>query len=247
MVLVAAIVCGFAVGMAGLLNYFKYHSTANRLVTERLVVTGRSVETVVHLSLDLGLELSEITTLPETLERERGTDDLIQGIDIFDNDGRLLYSSDKSRSGHVPDAWLQAAAAAHGLDWLVEDGHASAAGMPLKNSFGITLAHVALRFSHERLVNENTTVARELAATSFIIFVLATLVASFALVGQLKRLARGVSAAETALATTDETRALELAGRTPFGPALQRFIASVRGVEREIANLSNDLERGSTP
>jgi hypothetical protein len=247
MVAVAAIVCGFAVGMAGLLNYFKYRSTANRLVTERLVVTGRSVETVVHLSLDLGLQFGEIATLPETLERERGTDDLIQGIDIFDNEGKLLYSSDKSRTGSVPDSWLKAVAAAHGTDWLVEDERESAAGMPLKNSFGITLAHVALRFSQDTLVDENAGVARELAATSFIIFALATLIASFALNGQMRRLTQGVAQAEAALMATDEARAVELAARTPFGAALQRFIANTRSVERQLAKLRNDLEQGARP
>ena len=48
MIVVALVVCGFAVGMAGLLNYFKYRSTTQRLVTERLVVTGKSVENAIQ-------------------------------------------------------------------------------------------------------------------------------------------------------------------------------------------------------
>src|SRR2546426_637769 len=160
MVAVAVIVCGFAVGMAGLLNYFKYRSAANRIVTERLVVTGRSVETVIHLALDLGLQFADIATLPETLERERGTDNLIQGMDIFP---------------------------------------------------------------------------------------LSTLVASFALVGALRRLAHGVAHAEAALIATDDARAVELAARSPFGLALQRFILSTRSVGREIEKLNDCLERGTKP
>ena len=80
--LVAVVVCGFAVGMAGLLNYFKYRSTANGVVAERLTVTGKSVETSIQSSLALGLHFSDIGTLPGTLERERATDNLIQGIDV---------------------------------------------------------------------------------------------------------------------------------------------------------------------
>ncbi|MCC6250774.1 MAG: hypothetical protein IT499_23835, partial [Rubrivivax sp.] len=67
MIGVAVVVCGFAVGMAGLLNYFKYRATANRLVTERLVVTGRSVENSIQSSLALGLQFSDIGTLPGIL------------------------------------------------------------------------------------------------------------------------------------------------------------------------------------
>src|SRR5688572_23822171 len=97
LVAVAVVVSGFAVGMAGLLNYFKYRSTANRLVTERLVVTGKAVENSIQNALELGLQFSDMTTLPTTLDRERATDDLIQGIDVFDTDGKLLYSTDRLR------------------------------------------------------------------------------------------------------------------------------------------------------
>ena len=52
MIAVALLVCGFAVGMAGLLNYFKYRSTELRLVNERLLVTGRSIEEATFLPAD---------------------------------------------------------------------------------------------------------------------------------------------------------------------------------------------------
>src|SRR5207237_5381789 len=118
---------------------------------------------------------------------------------------------------------------------------------PLKNSFGVTLAHLALRFSRETLIEENAHVARELAANTLIIFALSTIVASFALVGALRRLGHGVTQAEAALMATDDARAIELAARTPFGLALQRFILSTRGVEREIAKLNDSLARGAKP
>src|SRR5438094_267051 len=44
MILVAILVCLFAVGMAGLLNFFKYRSIAERIVQERLVATGQAIE-----------------------------------------------------------------------------------------------------------------------------------------------------------------------------------------------------------
>jgi hypothetical protein len=49
------------------------------------------------------------------------------------------------------------------------------------------------------------------------------------------------------LMATDDARAIELAARTPFALALQRFILSTRGVEREIAKLNELLERGGNP
>src|SRR4051794_10052045 len=109
MVVVATLVCGFAVGMSGLLNYFKYRSTMHGIITERVNATGRSVENSIMGSLALGLQFGEIGTLPGTLQRERATDDVITGIDVFDTEGTILYTTDPGRSpGRVPPEWLTA-------------------------------------------------------------------------------------------------------------------------------------------
>ena len=96
MIGVAVAVCAFAVGRAGLLNYFKYQATASRIIEQRLTFTGKSIENSIQSSLSLGLQFADLTTLPAMLERERETDDLILGIDIFDTEGRPLYSTDLS-------------------------------------------------------------------------------------------------------------------------------------------------------
>ena len=244
MIAVAAVACGFAVGMAGLLNYFKYRSTSNRIVTERLVVTGRSVETVVQLALDLGLQFSEISTLPATLERERTTDDLITGIDIFDNDGKLLYSTETQRSsGPVPATWLAAAAAAHGKAWMVEGDVESAAGMSLKTTFGVTLAHLALRYSGDSLRATDREVAREIALNALTVFLSSSLLSSLALLAVMRRLRLDMNNAEAALRSGN---AVHGAGG-PFGGALVRFIRSTHDVEREIVDLSARAEHGAKP
>src|SRR5437868_13452522 len=81
MILVAILVCLFAVGMAGLLNFFKYRSIAEGIVQERLVATGQAIEYNIQSSLAVGMSFSDIGTLPGALERERATDSLILSID----------------------------------------------------------------------------------------------------------------------------------------------------------------------
>ena len=90
MILVAVLVCLFAVGMAGFLNYFKYRSNAERILKERLVVTGNAIESNIQSSLALGMNFSDIGTLQATMDRERATDDLILSIEVFDMDGKPL-------------------------------------------------------------------------------------------------------------------------------------------------------------
>ena len=64
LILVAVLVCLFAVGMAGFLNFFKYRSNAERIIKERLVVTGTSIENSIQSSLALGLQFADLGTLP---------------------------------------------------------------------------------------------------------------------------------------------------------------------------------------
>ena len=87
MILIAVLVCMFAIGMAGFLNFFKYRSNAERLIKERLVVTGTAIENSIRSSLSLGLQFADLGTLPNMLERERATDDLILSIEVFDTEG----------------------------------------------------------------------------------------------------------------------------------------------------------------
>jgi hypothetical protein len=244
MVLVAVLVCGFAVGMAGLLNYFKYRSTAAHLVQERLVVTGQVIENSIQSSLALGLQFSDIGTLPGTLDRERATDDLIQGIDIFDTDGQVLYSTDKLRAARpAPQAWTAAIKRVGEANWFVSDGSESAAGISIQNNFGLTIGYLALRYSDERLNNTVHAVGRELALSAFVVFALASLLASLALLAVMGRLDDDVRTLEAALRAVDTPRGAS-APRGPFKAAMQGFLDTVRAAEAQITELRGQLARG---
>ena len=246
MISVAVLVCGFAVGMAGLLNYFKYRSTELRLVKERLLVTGRAIESGVQSALALGLQFGDIGTLPGTLDRERATDDLILSIDVFDTGGRLLHSTDRLRGARlVPAAWMAAAAKSGKVDWFVEGGDESAAGMSIENNFGLTVGHVALRYSYERVEQSIHQVGRKLALASFIVFVLSASLSSLAVLAVMRRLSRDVALAEAALGAGEPGRVTVVRG--PFGPMLRQFTETVRQAEDQIADVRSRLQRGAGP
>lgn len=245
MIAVAVLVCGFAVGMAGLLNYFKYRSTELRLVKERLLVTGRSIENGIQSALALGLQFGDIGTLPGTLERERSTDDLILSIDVFGSDGRLLYSTDRLRTARpVPAEWMLAAKSGH-KDWFVEAGNESAAGMAIENNFGLAIGHVALRYSYERVEDSVHAVGRQLALGSLAIFAVAAALSSLALLGVMRRLSKDVAQAEAALGSGEPGRISNAKG--PFGQMLKQFTETVRRAEDQIADARARLQRGVNP
>jgi hypothetical protein len=246
LIVVAVMVCGFAVGMAGLLNYFKYRAAADRILTDRLVVTGRLVENSIQSSLALGLQFAEIGTLPGMLDRERATDDLILGIDIFDTEGRMLYSTDRLRATRpVPPAWIAAAKAAGNADWRAEDGHEAAAGIAIKNNFDLKIGYLALRYSIDRVREADNAVAAELAGVALAIFLGAATLSSLALLWVMNRLGRNLNAVEQGLGQGEGARASARVLKGPFGPALRRFIETTRRAEAEIADLRAGLDRGS--
>ena len=106
MVLIAAMVCFFAVGMAGLLNFFKYRSTADGIVTERLLVIGHTIENSIQQSLSLGLQFSGLDALPAMMERERANDDLILSVEVFDIEGHPLYATGRAAGAReMPASW----------------------------------------------------------------------------------------------------------------------------------------------
>lgn len=248
MILVAVLVCLFSVGMAGFLNFFKYRSNAERIIKERLVVTGSSIENSIQSSLALGLQFADLGTLPGMMERERATDDLILGIDVFDTDGKPLYSTDRMRATRsVPPAWLAAARRASGADWFVKSGTESAAGIAIENNFGLVIGYLALRYSEEQVSESTMLVARELALSALAVFVGAATLASLALLAVMHRLTRDFDAVEAELRTADPLRHSEAVRKGPFGRALRRFFERVHGAEAEIALLRGNLERGAQP
>jgi hypothetical protein len=246
MILVAVLVCLFAVGMAGFLNFFKYRSNAERIFKERLVVTGTSIENSIRSSLALGLQFGDLGTLPGMLERERATDDHILSIEVFDTAGKPLYSTDRLRATrNVPEAWLTAARQAEGADWFVKNGTESAAGIAIQNSFGLVLGYLALRYSEEQINQGTMAVARELALSAFGVLVVAATLASLALLAVMHRLSRDFAAMEGALRSADPMRPSEATRKGPLGRALRRFFDSARSAETEIASLRSNLERGA--
>ena len=246
MVGVAVAVCAFAVGMAGLLNYFKYRSTAGRIIEQRLTFTGRSIEGSIQSSLALGLQFADLATLPAMMERERATDDLILGIDIFDTDGRPLYSTDRLRGNRpAPATWVAAAHKAGNHNWVVHDDEESAVGIAIQNNFGLTIGHLALRYSDERVRAAAQAVARDLAVNSAVLFVVSAGLASLALLAVMRRQARDMLTVEGALRSDDPARAGAAGRRGPFRAALQSFGETVHEAEAELTAARLELQRGA--
>jgi hypothetical protein len=147
---VAVLVCLFATGMATFLNYYKYKSTIADIVKTRLLVVGYSIENSIQSSLALGLSFGELGTLPAMMEREKSAEKLVTAIDVFDTNGKVLYSTDPARVGKpVPESWAGAAKGSKDREWQVQETTEYVAGFAVKNNFDLTVGYLAMRYSRD--------------------------------------------------------------------------------------------------
>ena len=244
MITVAVLVCLFAVGMAALLNYFKYRSTADRLITARLIVIGKGIENSIQASLALGLSFNELATLPSLIESERKADPLILGIEVFDPEGKRLYSTDRlGMTRAAPASWLAAARRAGTGNWSVIDGDNSAVGISIENNFGLTVGYLALNYLRTSIDRDAHVVAKELALASLAVCAVAAALAALMLNLAMRGLERDMRVVEAALQHAGDAAPAAGINSGPFGPALVRFFDMVRMAEVQTAAIRGRFGR----
>lgn len=247
MFLVAVLVCLFAASMAGLLNFFKYRANAERLALDRLVVTGQGIEASIRSSLAVGMQFSDLGTLPEKLDRELGTDDLIKTIEIFDIQGNSLYSTDRLRAVRgVYAKWLEAAREAEGNVWAVKDDVNSAVGIAVRNNFGLVVGYLALRYNEHQISNPIMAVGRQLALMFVLQFILTAALSALALYLVMRGMTRDMTDISNMLVVNTTNAQPDSASmRGPFAKPLERFFTQVRSVEVNIDMLRRQLKQGA--
>lgn len=200
-VIVALLVCTFAIGMATFLNYFKYKATVGETVKSRVLVVANPIESSVQASLALGLNFAELGILNGLLERQKGSDSLITGIDVYDPAGKILYSTDPARIGQMaPAEWTEAARLMGKKDeWAVEEPSQLVTGTALKNNFDLTVGFLAVRYSRAYVDAATGRVAEKLLLTALPVLLAVGLLAPLALMLIMRRFDRDMRGVHAAL------------------------------------------------
>jgi hypothetical protein len=235
-IIVALVVSFFAVGMAAFLNYFKYKSTIGGIVKSRVLVIGRGIENSVQASLAVGMQFMELGTMNALLAREKASDRLVRGIDVFDHTGQIIYSTDRVRVGEkVPKDWTDASERSKTTEWGIEGANEYVAGISLKNNFDLTVGYLALRYSSDEVERAARIAGREILTASIISFVGIALVAPLALIVVIRRFERDLRTLERAASQLEDRTEPAL----PSGTAFDAAIGNLRGSLRE-ANVALD-------
>jgi hypothetical protein len=240
---VALVVSFFAVGMAAFLNYFKYKSTIGGIVKSRVLVVGRSIENSIQASLALGLQFTELATLPSQMEREKASDKLIQGIDVFDDTGQIIYSTDAARVGQrVQRSWTEAAARSKTTEWTGEGVDDYVAGISLKNNFDLTVGYLALRYSRDYVDRAASAAARQITLAALGAFAGIALIAPLALIVVIRRFERDLQTLETAAVHLEDKGEQPALTGSAFDSIIDHLRGSLRGGNAALDDLRAKLD-----
>lgn len=240
---VALVVSFFAVGMAAFLNYFKYKSTISGIVKSRVLVIGRNIENSVQASLSVGMQFMEIGTMNALLAREKASDRLIRGIDVFDHTGQILYSTDRQRVGErVAVNWTEAAARSKTTEWAQEGTDEYVAGISLKNNFDLTVGYLALRYSSDEVTRAARVAGREILLAAIISFLGIALIAPLALIVVIRRFERDLRTLETAASHLEDRIDHPIPAGSAFDTAINNLRSSLRDANVALDDLRAKLD-----
>lgn len=241
---VALVVSFFAIGMAAFLNYFKYKSTISNIVKSRVLLVAGGIETSVQASLQIGMQFAELSQLPQLLQREKTTDRVIRGIDVFDAAGQVLYSSDAQRVGaKVPETWLESARQSKELEWGSTDGDEYVAGVTLKNAFNLTMGYIGLRYSREEVERATKTAGREIMLAALGAFLGISILAPLALIVVIRRFERDLQMLDAATTHLEERHPkAEYAPGGAFADAITSLRKSLRAANEALDDVRAKLD-----
>jgi hypothetical protein len=242
-ILVALVVSFFAVGMSAFLNYFKYKSTIGNIVKSRVLVVGRGIENSVQASLQLGMQFSELSQLPQLMQREKSTDRLVRGIDVFDYSGQILYSTDRARVGQkVPATWTQSAERSKTTEWTADESNEYVAGISVKNAFDLTVGFLALRYGRDEVENAAAKAGREILLAAIASFLGIAIVAPLALIVVIRRFERDLRTLEAAATHLEDRTPIPLSSGSAFDSAIGHLRASLRDANSSLDDLRGKLD-----
>lgn len=242
-IMVALVVSFFAIGMAAFLNYFKYKSTISDILRSRVLLVGQGIENSVTASLQLGMQFAELSQLPALLQRERGSDRLIRGIDVFDATGNILYSTEPTRIGAKAAAsWINAAQGARAAQWAVEDSDEYTAGLVVRNAFNLTVGYVGLRYARDEADRAAAAAGREILLAALGSFAGIALIAPLLLVVVIRRFERDLDTLEQAASRLESKDAPAPPEGSAFREAISSLQESLQGANTSLDGLRAGLD-----
>lgn len=190
------------------MNYFKYGNILTDVTTSRLEVINKNLEFSLSRATNLGLALEELQFADTLLKRAKESDPAIREIQVFDNTGRILFSTSEikvdSTVGERVVGLLAPLRKKDTTEWVAHTDEQFVAGVTLYNSFDRSIGGVVLRYdrsSYHALVGR---ILERLVVVTGILLGISALVAWIGISFGFRELRHTYTAMQTALARVKE-------------------------------------------
>lgn len=166
---VVTLIMVLVTGLTITLNFLKFEQTLRAVTISRLTYIAEDVVGRIQTGLDLGLDLASMTNVRRIIEDEAASDPEIVGIDVFDDRGRVLFSTGRPSGGTVEPDLLSAYADSEDGKFELPGSERIVVGARMTNNFGADVGGVALGYSRDAFDNRLEAVLRIMARSGALI------------------------------------------------------------------------------
>lgn len=201
-------ILALVLGLLLTMNYFKYGNILTNVTTSRLAVINKNLDFSLSRATNLGLALEELQFADTLLKRAKESDPAIQGIQVFDLNGRILFSTGAiGAEEKVSPKILKLVEPLRKKDateWSAHSKEQFVAGVTLYNSFDRSIGGVILRYDRSGYATLVESVLEKLIAVTAVLLGVAALLAGIGISLGFRELRHTYAAMQTALSVVKE-------------------------------------------
>ncbi len=214
------------------LNYLKFRSLLENHSAGIYQFVVSDVRSTVEAGIDLGLPLNVLTNIQTVIDRRNAQDKAILRIAVFNESGRIIFDTDRSRIGEViSPAWRPAHAVSEG--WRFSRGDEWIAGAPIVNNFEKEVGGIVLRYDPEVVGRKTTSILLAMTSEAVVVNGIGSLLAILGVWLLMRYIRRAVAASVRAIAD-------ESARQPRHGPAADDRPAQTERAD-ELASLAQHV------
>lgn len=230
--LMVAVVFTFAIGMVAFLNYSKFKSSLEDAVESRVLFVGHNISDSLEQTLAIGSSISAAQPIKGLIELEKQNDSIILTIDVADDEGDILFSTDAQRVGtKIPKP--SATDFEENGSWRLAEPKWVAMGIPVRNTFDLQVGTVVMRYASTYLdANASGFLQRIGVASAGLlgVSVIPIVLLLWLLLSRMRRMFAEIEVPLTALAAGQETD--EQGDIGAFSSAVRQVEIELRDIER---------------
>ncbi len=243
--LAITLVAGTALTSA--LSLHKFERILADLLTSRFEFVANNLRDRIETQMDLGLMLKNLENINEEMEALHLNDEQILSIEVFDENGTVIFSTDPSFVGDlVAENWVFSWQVNRGRSsWSILEKDAGVVGVGLQNNLNQNVGSIALRYSREFLDQNVTEQMERLLLLVGMVALVMTVLSVFGCTTLLKRYFQDWRNMREALADigSQKNDSDSLAEANMRHPEFRAFSASAFDAFDTLDSATNELRR----